>query len=36
MRNPQKIEDELQKGSEKAKKIANSVLEKVKNKLGLM
>ena len=36
MRNPQKIEDELQKGSEKAKVIANSVLEKVKNKLGLM
>ena len=36
MRNPQKIEDELQKGSEKAKEIANSVLKKVKNNLGLM
>ena len=36
MQNPQKIENELQKGSEKAKKIANSVLEKVKSKLGLM
>jgi len=36
MRNPQKIEDELQKGSEKAKEIANSVLKKVKTNLGLM
>ena len=36
MQNPQKIENELQKGSEKAKEVANSVLEKVKNKLGLM
>ena len=36
MKNPQKIENELQKGSEKAKEVANSVLKKVKTNLGLM
>ena len=36
MKNPQKIENELQQGSEKAKEVANSVLKKVKTNLGLM
>ena len=34
MKNPNLIEERLHKGSEKAKKIASSVLERVKNKLG--
>jgi len=34
MKNPNLIEERLHKGSEKAKKIASSVLERVKSKLG--
>ena len=36
MENPKKIELELEKGAQKARKIANSVLSKVKLNLGLM
>ena len=36
MENPTLIESELEKGAKKAKKIASSVMKRVKNKLGLM
>ena len=35
MNNPEKIEKKLKEGSEKAKKIASSVLQRVKKKLGI-
>jgi len=35
MNNPEKIEQKLKEGSEKAKKIASSVLQRVKKKLGI-
>ena len=35
MSEPEKIEQKLKEGSEKARKIASSVLLRVKNKLGI-